>query len=150
MRLAINRAQEGIKKGQAPFGSCIVKQGKVIACSHNVVWRSGDITAHAEINAIRQACKKLKTVDLSGCVIYSTCEPCPMCFSACHWARIKRIVFGSRIKDAAEFGFNELSLSNLKMKRLGASRVRIQAGVLAKEAADLFCLWKKQPGSRAY
>ena len=92
MRLAIAKAREGIKKGQAPFGACIVKNGKVIACSHNIVWESLDITAHAEINAIRTTCKKLKSVDLSGCTIYSTCEPCPMCFSACHWGRISRIV----------------------------------------------------------
>ena len=143
-------SREGIKKGQAPFGACIVKNGKVIACSHNIVWESLDITAHAEINAIRTTCKKLKSVDLSGCTIYSTCEPCPMCFSACHWGRISRIVFGARIKDARDFGFNELSISNLKMKQLGSSKIKVDAGVLAKENQELFSFWQKQPGSRIY
>jgi len=150
MRLAIKKAREGIKKGQTPFGACIVKSGKVIACSHNIVWSNCDITAHAEIDAIRRACKKLKTIDLSGCIIYSTCEPCPMCFSACHWAGIRRIVFGCGIKDAEDFGFNELSISNLKMKGLARSGVKIQAGVLAEESRELFNLWKMQPASRAY
>lgn len=150
MRLAIKKAREGIKKGQTPFGACIVKAGKVIACSHNMVWKNCDIIAHAEICAIRLACKKLKTVDLSGCAIYSTCEPCPMCFSACHWAGIKRIVFGCGIKDARDFGFNELSISNLKLKRLAKSGVNILPGALAGESRELFYLWQKQPGSRAY
>lgn len=150
MRLAIKRAREGIRKGQAPFGACIVKSGKVIACSHNIVWRVCDITAHAEINTIRQACKKLKTIDLSGCSIYSTCEPCPMCFSACHWARIRRVVFGCRIKDAAEHGFNEFCISTPKMKRLGSSGIEIRAGVLVREARGLFDLWKRQSLCRTY
>ena len=68
MRLAIKKALEGVKKGQTPFGACIVKSGKIIACAHNIVWKNKDITAHAEINAIRQACKKLNTIDLSGCI----------------------------------------------------------------------------------
>ena len=100
MRLAINKAKQGIKQGQTPFGACISKDGEVISCVHNIVWESLDITAHAEISAIREACKKLNTVDLSGCVIYSTCEPCPMCFSACHWAKISKIVYGAQIEDA--------------------------------------------------
>jgi len=150
MRLAITKAREGIKKGQTPFGACIVKSGKVIACSHNIAWKACDITAHAEIDAIRRACKKLRTIDLSGCTIYSTCEPCPMCFSACHWAGIRRIVFGCGIRVARDFGFNELSISNLKMKKLTASGIKIQPGVLAEESRGLFDLWQNQPGSRAY
>src|SRR3990167_4880265 len=79
MRLAIDKARQGIKNEQSPFGVCITKNEEVISCVHNAVWESTDITAHAEILTIREACKKLNTVDLSGCVIYSTCEPCPMC-----------------------------------------------------------------------
>ena len=93
MRLAIDKARRGIKNGQTPFGVCISKDAEVISCVHNIVWESMDITAHAEIHAIREACKKLNTVDLSGCVIYSTCEPCPICLSACHWANISTIVY---------------------------------------------------------
>ena len=150
MRLAIEKARQGIKKGQTPFGACIVKKDKVIVCSHNLVWKNTDITAHAEITAIRQACKKLKTIDLSGCVIYSTCEPCPMCFAACHWARISRIVFGCAIKDAKNYGFNELRVSNLKLKQLSKNKIRITPAVSVKENIALFDFWQKQAKSRIY
>ena len=75
MRAAIAKARQGIKRGQTPFGACVVKNNKVISCEHNLVWRNNDITAHAEIVAIRYACRKLKTINLSGCMLYSTCEP---------------------------------------------------------------------------
>ena len=150
MRLAIRKCHEGIRKGQSPFGACIVKKGKVISCVHNIVWKSTDITAHAEVNAIRVACKKLKTVDLSGCVLYSTCEPCPMCFSAIHWAKIDKIFFGSRIKDAQDLGFAELTLSNRRMKSLGGSPVKIQGDFLREEAIELFKTWAAQKKNRLY
>ena len=132
-----------------PFGACIVKDNKVIALTRNTVL-SQDATCHAEVNAIRQASKKLNTFDLSGCVIYSTTEPCPMCFSACHWAKVSRIVFGAGIKDARDFGFNELTVSCLKMKQLGDSYIKVCAGVLAEENRKLFSLWKSGPCSRVY
>ena len=150
MRLAIRKTLEGIRRGQTPFGACIVKDGKVIACVHNTVWRSTDITAHAEIHAIRVACKKLKTIDLSGCTIYSTCEPCPMCFSACHWAKISTIVFGARIRDARSSGFHELSISNRRMKSLGGSPVVVVEDVLRHEALNLFHIWAGERRSRPY
>jgi guanine deaminase len=150
MRLAIAAALAGVKKGQTPFGACIVKQNKVIACSHNLVWKSNNITAHAEITAISLACKALKTIDLSGCTIYSTCEPCPMCFSACHWARVWRIVFGCAIKDAQHFGFNEMAISNLSLKKLVKSKIKITSGLAVKENIALFEAWKKQAKARAY
>ncbi len=150
MRLAINKAMQGIKKGQTPFGACIVKDGEIISCSHNVVWKNTDITAHAEINAIRTACRKLKGIDLSGCTIYSTCEPCPMCFTACHWAKIDKIIFGARIKDAQKFGFNECAISNKKMKQSGKSPIEIRGDFLRKENIDLFKLWFNQKNKKAY
>ena len=150
MRLAIEKAKKGITAGQTPFGACFVKDEKVISCRHNSVWGSLDITAHAEMNVIREACKKLNTVDLSGCILYSTCEPCPMCFSACHWAKIPRIVFGSRIEDAQRAGFCELTISNEEMKRNGASSIRIEGDFLRDEAVKLFEEWGRDPGSRKY
>ena len=150
MQKAIEIAKIGIKKGQTPFGACIVKNGKIISCCHNIVWSTTDITAHAEINAIRQACKKLKTIDLSGCEIYSTTEPCPMCFSAIHWARIGRIVFGTSISDAKKAGFNELQISNNSMKKIGSSNIKIIGGLVKKECLPLFKLWKSQKNRRAY
>lgn len=150
MRLAIARARQGIENGQTPFGACISKNGEVISCVHNIVWDSLDITAHAEIHAIRDACRGLNTVDLSGCVIYSTCEPCPMCFSACHWAKISRIVYGARIEDAKGVGFNELTVSNEKMKQLGNSPVELVGGILREENLDLFKYWLKCGSKKAY
>jgi len=150
MRLAIEKAREGVSKGQTPFGACIVKNNKVIACEHNVVWKDTDITAHAEIAAIRSACKTLKKIDLTGCTIYSTCEPCPMCFAACHWARISRIVFGAGIKDAEKFGFNELAISNSDLKKSGKSKIELTAGLLLKENIALFEFWQQQGTGKIY
>lgn len=150
MLAALKKAREGVQKGQTPFGACIVKDGRIIACAHNTVWRDKDVTAHAEINAIRKACRKLKTVDLSGCVIYSTCEPCPMCFSAIHWARIRRIVYGCCIKDARNAGFRELNVSNETMKRLSKGRVRIDGMALGSECLRLLKDWSARKDRRAY
>jgi len=150
MTLAIERALEGMRAGQSPFGACIVQAGKVIACEHNVVWRATDSTAHAEITAIRVACKAVGGIKLSGATIYSTTEPCPMCFSAIHWAGIARIVYGASIADARKAGFGELAISNVDMKRLGGSNVEIVAGFMADEAAALFDRWVADPTHRNY
>lgn len=147
MRLAIAKAREGIATGQSPFGACIVKDGEVISCEHNVVWKTTDITAHAEINAIRVACTKLNTIDLSGCTIYSTCEPCPMCFSACHWARMANVICGASIDDADSAGFHELTISCEKMVQLGKSEVKIEKDFLNAECVVLFDEWKKNGGN---
>jgi tRNA(Arg) A34 adenosine deaminase TadA len=150
MRAAIDMARQGIARGQTPFGACIVRDGQLVAGAHNRVWETTDITAHAEVVAIRMACDALKTIDLSGCVLYSTCEPCPMCFSAAHWARISRIVFGASIADARSAGFNELTVSNEMMKREGGSPMAVVGGVLREECAVLFDAWKAHPARRAY
>ncbi len=148
--MAIQKCLEGIKKGQSPFGACIVRAGRVISCVHNVVWKTTDITAHAEVTAIREACKKLKTIDLSGCVLYSTCEPCPMCFSAIHWAKIDTIYFGARIQDAQSLGFAELTISNRRMKKLGGSPVKVVENFLRDEALEVFKFWSTQSRKRLY
>jgi len=150
MRMAIERARAGIRDGQSPFGACIVRGGAVLACEHNLVWRTTDATAHAEVTAIRVGCQGVKAVKLSGATIYSTTEPCPMCFSAIHWAGIERIVYGTSIADAQVAGFSELAISNLEMKRAGASKLEIVAGVLLEEARELFAEWAVGPGRRVY
>ncbi|MFA5089097.1 MAG: nucleoside deaminase [Candidatus Omnitrophota bacterium] len=150
MRKAIAKAKEGIRNGQTPFGACLVRDNEIISCEHNVVWRSLDITAHAEIHAIRKACRKLKTIDLSDCILYSTCEPCPMCFSAAHWARISKVVYGAGIRDAQKAGFNELTVSNAQLKSLGQSPMRVTKNCLRSENIDLFCLWSRQAKKRVY
>jgi guanine deaminase len=150
MRLALLEAGKNLKKLEGgPFGACIVKNGVVIALARNTVLKS-DATAHAEINAIRIASRKLKSFDLSGCAIYSTTEPCPMCFSAIHWARIGAIVYGTNIADAKKIGFNELSISSAKMKKLGRSKVRIVKGFLVDECRQLFANWYKLEGRKLY
>lgn len=151
MLLAIAKTKQAIEKGQTPFGACIVSaKGDIVVCTHNVVWETTDITAHAEINAIRLACKELSTIDLTGCSIYSTTEPCPMCFSAIHWAKIKRIVYGASIADAQQAGFNELTISNDLMKKEGQSLVEVDGGCLKQECIKLFSQWRALGRAKAY
>lgn len=146
MEEAIDIAIEGIRKWNSPFGSAIVKNDRIIAVAHNTVLTKKDATNHAEMNAIRLACKKLGTHKLDGCTIYSTTEPCPMCFSAIHWAGAKSIVFGTTIGDVKKLGFSELTISDKKMKKLGKSRLRITEGFMRKECLDLLRTWKAGKG----
>jgi tRNA(Arg) A34 adenosine deaminase TadA len=150
MRLAIEKTREGIRNGNSPFGACIVRGDEVVAVDHNVVWQTTDITAHAEITALRHACHTLNTIDLSGCVIYSTTEPCPMCFAACHWARVDAIIFGAEIADAAQAGFHELHVSNEILKETGGSDVEIVRGFMAEECRALSDEWLAQTTKPAY
>ncbi len=150
MKKAIEKAMLGIKKGQSPFGACIVKNGKVAALEHNRVWEKGDPTAHAEVVAIKAAAKKLKTIDLSGCTIYSTCEPCPMCFSACHWARISKIVYGTRIEDAKKIGFHEFPIHDSTLKDIGRSHIDIRGDFLRDESMELFDIWSSRRDKKKY
>jgi tRNA(Arg) A34 adenosine deaminase TadA len=150
MKLAIARTREGIAAGQSPFGSVIVRDGQVIAASHNTVWLDTDPTAHAEINSIRLASQNLQTIDLSGSTLFSTCEPCPMCLSAIHWAKVDRVVFGASIADAASAGFSELSVPAAELARLGRSRLVVEGGFLAEECAGLFQEWLQAAFARPY
>ena len=111
MRAAIEEAMRGVEAGDGgPFGAAVVRDGTVIAVGHNEVVAQNDPTAHAEILAIREACRSLGTFDLSGCEIFSTCEPCPMCLAAIHWARISGLWWGASRHDAAAIGFDDLTL----------------------------------------
>lgn len=150
MQAAIKKAREGISGGQTPFGACIVKDNKIVSCAHNTVWRDTDITAHAEVHAIREACRKLGTVDLTGCVIYSTCEPCPMCFAACHWAKISKIIYGAGIEDAKAAGFSELVIHNKELKEDGGSHLKIISGFMRDECIKLFGEWSARGDKRVY
>jgi tRNA(Arg) A34 adenosine deaminase TadA len=150
MRLAIRKAQEGIAAGQSPFGSVIVRDGAVVAATHNTVWRDGDPTAHAEVNCIRAAAAALKTIFLHGCTLYSTTEPCPMCLAAIHWAKIERVVYGAAIADAAAAGFCELYVDAKALAAMGKSPLRVESGLLREECADLFAQWLKAGKARPY
>ncbi|MCX5687733.1 MAG: nucleoside deaminase [Candidatus Omnitrophica bacterium] len=150
MRLAIEEARKNFQTMDGgPFGACIVKSGKVLAVARNTVLKK-DATCHAEVNAIRRASKKLKTYDLSGCIIYSTTEPCPMCFSAIHWAKIDSVIFGTHIIDAKKIGFNELSIPAKKMKSQGKSSVKIFPKFLIKECQNLFKAWNALEDKKLY
>lgn len=108
LRQAIDLAIENVKSGKGgPFGAVIVKDRNVIATGTNVVTFSNDPTAHAEISAIRNACDKLNSFQLKDCIIYSSCEPCPMCLGAIYWARPKRLVFAANKNMAADAGFDD-------------------------------------------
>jgi len=150
MYLAIQEANKNLKiMDGGPFGACIVKNGKVLAVARNTVLKN-DATCHAEMNAIRIASRKAKTFDLSGSVIYSTTEPCPMCFSALHWARIGLIVYGTKIIDANKIGFNEMKISDNRLKALGKTKIKLVSGFLRDECKQLLTDWNKLPNKMLY
>ena len=133
-----------------PFGACLVRGDEVLAVAHNTVLKDLDPTCHAETTAIRLAARRLRSYDLSGCEIYSTTEPCPMCFAAIHWARIGRLIYGTAIIEVARLGFNELTLNNQQMQELGRSPVAIYPGFLADECRQLLAEWDRIPGRQVY
>jgi len=150
MHLAIIEARKNLKtKDGGPFGACIVKNDKVISLARNTVLKN-DATCHAEVNAIRKASKKLKNFDLSGCVIYSTTEPFPTCFSAIHWSRMDALYYGTTIADVKKLGFNELSVSALEMKKRGKSKLKIIPNFYTAECLKLLSDWNKSKDKKIY
>lgn len=107
MEMAADIAEKNIDRGGGPFGAVIVRNGEVVATGANTVTLANDPTAHAEVNAIREACRQLGTFSLKDCVVYSSCEPCPMCLSALYWAGVKRIYFGNTQEDADAINFSD-------------------------------------------
>jgi tRNA(Arg) A34 adenosine deaminase TadA len=144
MRLAIGAAREGIEKGQSPFGCAIAIGERVLACCHNTVWMTTDATAHAEIGAIRQANLEFASIFLSEATVASTCEPCPMCMAALHWARVGRVYYGATIADAADAGFNELHLPASHLVEKGGSDVQLNPDCMRTECLALFAEWKSR------
>ncbi|MGD2062317.1 MAG: nucleoside deaminase [Nitrospirota bacterium] len=150
MAHAIDACRRGIDAGQTPFACAIAQEGRLIAVAHNTVWRDVDITAHAEMMALRDACHALGRIDLSGCDLYTTCEPCPMCLAASHWARIGTVFFGATIADAQAAGFNELAVPAQELVTRGGSPMKVVGGVLHDECAALFEEWRRRPDARTY
>ncbi|WP_092119831.1 nucleoside deaminase [Desulfonatronum thiosulfatophilum] len=149
MRKAIALSRENVKQGGGPFAAIIVKDGKVIAEASNSVTRDNDPTAHAEINAIRQACRELNTYDLSGCSIFTTCEPCPMCLGAIYWARLDRIYYGNNKTDAAEIGFDDAFIYqelNIPLNE----RIISMVNLLPEEAGEAFRDWELKEDKVTY
>ena len=149
MRKAIELSIENIKNGGGPFGAVIAKDGDIIATGTNRVTADNDPTAHAEVNAIRKACQTLKTFDLSGCTIYTSCEPCPMCLAAIYWAHIDNIYYGNNKKDAADIGFDDSYIYdelNLPVEK----RTKLMNELLPEEAIKAFQLWDNTEDKTEY
>ncbi len=146
---AIRLANESVRHGGGPFGAVIVKDGKIIAGSSNSVTIDNDPTAHAEVNAIREACRKLGTFDLTGCRIYTSCEPCPMCLGAIYWAHIERIYYGNTRKDARDIDFADDFIYEELDKSLDERTVPI-IPMMRDEALETFRLWREKTDKTEY
>ena len=139
---AIRVANENIQNQGGPFGAVIVKDGKIIATSGNTVTLDNDPTAHAEVSAIRAACAELGTFDLSGCEIFTSCEPCPMCLGAIYWAHLDKIYYGCSKKDAADAGFDDSMIyDELALPMEG--RMKPVEKLLSDEAMSSFDAWRE-------
>jgi tRNA(Arg) A34 adenosine deaminase TadA len=149
MRRAIELSLKNVKKGGGPFGAVITRKNEVLAESCNLVTPNNDPTAHAEINVIRAAAQKLETFDLSGCVIYSSCEPCPMCLGAIYWARIEKVVFANTTSDAKNIGFNDALIYEEISRPLQERKIKFRQ-LLREEALEAFKAWKESDNKVEY
>ena len=138
MEMAIAATRRGIASGQMPYGAAIVRRGKLLGCAHNVVMRTGDPTMHAEVQAIRALCQKLRTADLSGCEIYCTCEPCFMCMGACCFAKISAIYFGAAIEDKSACDLPDPGVGAAAICRLIRNPPKIVTGFMRDSCLELF------------
>ncbi len=150
MREALRLAREHMMAGEGgPFGAVIVRSGRLIARGWNRVTSGYDPTAHAEIEAIRAAGQVLGNFSLAGCEIYASCEPCPMCLAACHWARLDRIYFAASSQDAASAGFDDALLYR-ELARPEGQRLVPASRLLADEGAEIFRLWNSKADRVGY
>jgi guanine deaminase len=147
---AIELAGIGMAQGHGgPFGAVVVRGDQILAEAFNQVTGSHDPTAHAEVGAIRAACRTLATFSLAGCEIYSSCEPCPMCLSAIYWARLDRLYFAATRSDAAEIGFDDAFLyTELTLDPTQRQLPSVQA--LRERAQQVMLPWKQMPSERRY
>ncbi|MFD3330975.1 nucleoside deaminase [Streptomyces sp. NPDC058701] len=141
MRIALEQAIQATRHAQMPFGACVVLGNKTLSIGHNTVFRDLDVSRHAEINAIRLACQHVGKVDLSGCVLYTSCEPCPMCLSACYWAKISKIFYAASIEDADRAGFRQLPDGPARFDALDASGIGMHGGLLREESIRILTDW---------
>ena len=149
MRQAIDLAVENVKNGGGPFGAVIVKDGAVVATGTNRVTANNDPTAHAEVSAIRAACLKLGTFNLEGCVIYTSCEPCPMCLGAIYWAHLDKIYYGANQHDAAAAGFDD-SFIYRELELKPGNRNKPIENILHDEAQASFDAWRSKADKIEY
>jgi guanine deaminase len=150
MKAAIEEARKGFNRNHGgPFGAVIVKDGVPIANAHNEVLKSNDPTAHAEVLAIRKACALLESYDLSDCEIYSTSEPCPMCFSAIHWSRLKRLYFGTTRDDVAVIGFDDSLIYDILTPKAQVAQMKSE-NVDRVSCLGLLAEWEAKPDKVLY
>jgi len=149
MRRAIALALENIRAGGGPFAAVLVKDGRIIAEGANRVTATNDPTAHAEVVAIREACRILADFQLSGCDLYTTCEPCPMCLGAIYWARPARIFYAATAADAAAAGFDDSFIYD-EMKTPPADRRIPTAQLLRADSLAIFSSWKQLENKTPY
>ena len=149
MRHAIALALDSVRRGGGPFAALLVKDGTVIAEGANRVTATNDPTAHAEIVAIREACRILDSFQLTGCDLYSTCEPCPMCLGAIYWARPARIFYGGTAADAAAAGFDDAFIYE-ELKCSPVARRIPMAQILGRESLVIFSAWNQQENKKQY
>jgi guanine deaminase len=150
MRRGIALAIENVRSGRGgPFACVIVKDGKIVAEGTNVVTSTNDPTAHAEVVAIRSACRALGSFQLEGCELYATCEPCPMCLGAIYWARPARVFYAANAGDAASTGFDDAFIYE-ELKRLPADRRIPMTQLLREESLAAFSAWMALPNKKTY
>ena len=150
MQMAIALSEKNVREGLGgPFGAVIVKNDQVIAASANLVVPTNDPTAHAEVSAIRLACRELNTYILSGCEIYTSCEPCPMCLAAIYWARIDKIYYANTKVDAAAIGFDDAFIYEELDKPMPDRKLPI-VQMMRDEALSAFRLWSETEGKTHY
>jgi tRNA(Arg) A34 adenosine deaminase TadA len=141
--MAIAESEKSVRMGSSPFGAIVVRDGVVIARAHNTVVPKHDPTAHAEVNAIRSACRKLGTFDLSGCDLYTSCEPCPMCAAAITWANISHVYYAANRNDADKIGFRD--------KRMFDNKCHVRMKHIDEtHAADIMEKWLKLKSRKKY
>lgn len=149
MREAIRLSEENVANGGGPFGAVIARDGEIVATGVNRVTADHDPTAHAEVRAIRAACKKLNTFDLSGCEIYSSCEPCPMCLGAIYWAHLDRLYYGNDKSDAKKIGFDDSFIYD--ELELPPNRRHLHSEILLdNEAIRAFEMWDRDENRIKY
>lgn len=150
MAEAIRLSRVKMQSGQGgPFGAVVVRRGKIIARGWNRVTSTNDPTAHAEVMAIREACRKLKTFQLDDCELYTSCEPCPMCLSAIYWARLERVFYGNTRQDAAKIDFDD-DLIYREVARPVSKRLIPMKPLLRTDALKVFQAWSAKPDKITY
>ena len=149
MKRAIELSIKSVNNGGGPFGSVIVKGDKIIAEGSNKVTSNNDPTAHGEIVAIREACKKLNNFSLNGCELYSTCEPCPMCLSAIYWTRIDKIYYANTREDARKIDFDDSLIYTELQKNIDKRKIPM-IQMMRNEALKAFEMWDKKTDKVKY